>query len=42
VEAVCLSETLVHVHQTKFLGAFARLLKATVTLVMSVHLSDRM
>jgi hypothetical protein len=29
VEAMCLSETLVQVHQTTFLGAFARLLKVT-------------
>ena len=39
VEAVCLSETLVRVHQTTLLGAFARSLKLTVTLVMSVCLS---
>jgi len=39
VEAMCLSETSVHVHQPTFLGAFARLLKATVTLVVSLHLS---
>ena len=39
MEAMCLSETSVHVHQTTFIGAFARLLKAAVTSGISVCLS---